>query len=229
MTGTHPIRNTLRNALPLRPFGSTLWAGFLSCAIAIAVMGCEPPAEAPPTPDEDLDEIEDVEIDEPAEPEDEASLQGEDSEAAAPPETPGAVTIVEASDLRNAILEAQGKVAVVNFWATWCPPCIEEMPYFVQLYENYPHDDVSVISVSVDHYTTVDDRVKPFLADEAIPFDVLVVSAQPPELSEVLDINFGGAVPVTLVYDREGGLVQQWDEKVAYSDLEEAVEPLLAS
>ena len=66
------------------------------------------------------------------------------------------------------------------------------------------------------------------MTEEDIPFHVYVMEGiQPPDVAEGLDIDFRGALPVTVVFDQEGDVVIQWDEEITLADLEEAVEPLL--
>ena len=64
----------------------------------------------------------------------------------------------------------RGKIVVLNFWATWCPPCVEEMPSLVQLQKKFQNKDVTVLAVSVDDDA---DAYHKFLKDHAI--DLLTV------------------------------------------------------
>ncbi len=194
--------------------------------LLVAMMaGCEAPEdpEAVTPPEENGPEAEAHEPEEPAAPEADVDPE-EDVEA----EVKGDVTIVDAAELKEAVEGGRGRVTLVNFWATWCPPCVNEMPYFVEFYEQYPADEVAFVSVTADAVATIDDTVKPFLAEREIPFDVLVIEAQPDEVAQALDITFTGALPVTLIYDQDGELVQEWHEELVLADLEEVANPLLA-
>jgi len=142
---------------------------------------------------------------------------------------PTAVEIVDTSQLVNLIEEARGQeIVVVNFWATWCPPCIEEMPVFVSLYQTAATKSVKLISVSVDHPDTVADRVKPFLKAHAIPFNVYVLRDRSSEaLAKALDINdWGGALPTTLLFGKDGRLAKSWSEGITASDLTNTLDSL---
>lgn len=180
-------------------------------------LGCEP-AEAPPEDDGEEQAL-DLEGD--------TGLveSGDGDEAMDADER---VTLVDIDALAQLLEDAQGTVTVVNFWATWCPPCLNEMPYFVEFYEEYAGDDVTFISVTADAPRTIDTAVLPYMTGEDIPFHVYVMEGiQPPDVAEALDITFRGALPVTVVFDQEGEVVIQWDEEITLADLEEAVEPLL--
>ncbi|HEV2617248.1 MAG TPA: TlpA disulfide reductase family protein, partial [Candidatus Acidoferrales bacterium] len=66
--------------------------------------------------------------------------------------------------------DLRGKVVVLNFWATWCPPCVEEMPSLVQMQKKFQGKDVTVLAVSVDDDP---DAYHKFLKDHAV--DLLTV------------------------------------------------------
>lgn len=94
--------------------------------------------------------------------------------------------------------EFQGKVVVVNFWATWCLPCRLEIPYFNQTYQDYRDREVEFVGISVDAGGWSD--VQAF--QEEMPIEYLVVLDQNQTAAE----DFGGLVglPVTIFIDRQG-------------------------
>ena len=71
-------------------------------------------------------------------------------------------------------------IYVFNFWATWCKPCIEEMPYFEQLQEKYADQPLRVIFVSVDINEHVDSRLKPFLKKKKLKCSVFQINEGKP-------------------------------------------------
>ncbi len=94
----------------------------------------------------------------------------------------------------------RGKVVIVNFWATWCPPCRKEMPYFVKLQEKY-RDDVQFIGLDVNESA---DKVKAFV--EALGVNYIIGFSTPE-----IESRFGGitGLPTTFIIDREGRVVER--------------------
>jgi len=94
----------------------------------------------------------------------------------------------------------RGKIVIVNFWATWCPPCRKEMPYFVKLQEKYK-DDVQFIGLDVNESA---DKVKAFV--EALGVNYIIGFSTPE-----IESKFGGitGLPTTFIIDREGRVVER--------------------
>ena len=115
--------------------------------------------------------------------------------------------------------QARGKPVVVNFWATWCTPCVNELPYFEAIYEKYG-DAIALVAV---HSDLVTDNVDEFLAGEnlAMPFAL-------DETGEVI-ASLGGStmLPMTVILDRDGKIVYNKVGSVTQELLESLIEPLL--
>ncbi len=94
----------------------------------------------------------------------------------------------------------RGKVVFLNFWATWCKPCREEMPSMEVLYKNFERDDLVVLAVSIDRVTTKKD-IPPFVKSMNLTFPVLVDSWGQTDKRYKLT-----GVPETYIIDREGVL-----------------------
>lgn len=96
--------------------------------------------------------------------------------------------------------ELKGKVVLVNFWATWCPPCRKEMPDLQALYDNYKDQGFVVLSISDEESA----KVAPFIAERKISYPVLLDPGR-----KVNDAFVVEGIPKSFVYDREGKLVAQ--------------------
>ncbi len=108
------------------------------------------------------------------------------------------------SDLQGhpqTLAQYRGKVLVVNFWATWCPPCREEIPHFVEMQGILAAKGVQFIGIALD----TPEQIGPFLSEMNINYPVFVGGISESELMRQLG-NHGGGLPYTLVYNRQGEL-----------------------
>jgi thiol-disulfide isomerase/thioredoxin len=104
---------------------------------------------------------------------------------------------------------------VVNFWATWCKPCIEEMPYFLESSKKFSGSRIKIIFVSLDFASELE-RVRKF-AEKRIPGQeyYLLNAGNPNDWIDKVDPSWSGAIPATVLYSsgkknffREGDLQQ---------------------
>ena len=95
----------------------------------------------------------------------------------------------------------KGKVVVVDFWATWCPPCRAEIPHWVALYNQYKNSGLVIIGVSMDDSPT---PVKPFIDEYHVDYPVVMGD------NKVAN-EYGGieGIPTTFVIDQKGDIVKQ--------------------
>jgi peroxiredoxin len=94
----------------------------------------------------------------------------------------------------------RGKVVLVNFWATWCPPCRKEMPDLNGLYGRFKDQGFVILAISDEDA----DKVKPFIAERKINYPILLDKDR--KVNEEFQVE---GIPKTYVYDREGKLVAQ--------------------
>lgn len=96
--------------------------------------------------------------------------------------------------------DLRGKVVLVNFWATWCPPCRKEMPDLQSLYQKYKDQGFVVLSISDEEAA----KVQPFIAERKITYPILLDPGR-----KVNDTFMVEGIPKSFVYNREGKLVAQ--------------------
>ena len=93
---------------------------------------------------------------------------------------------------------------VVNFWATWCSPCVKEIGYFEELHRQIESAYVKVILVSLDFPRQVESRVIPFLREKEITAEVLLMTdLDYNSWIDRVDPSWSGAIPATIIYNRE--------------------------
>jgi len=102
---------------------------------------------------------------------------------------------LQGKDLKLA--DYKGKVLVLNFWATWCPPCRAEIPDFVEAYAANKDKGLEILGVSVDRMTA--DRLLPFVSKAKINYPVVLADAK-----IVQDYEPGDYIPATIIIDKKG-------------------------
>ena len=107
---------------------------------------------------------------------------------------------------------------VVNFWATWCGPCVKELPYFEALHESYMDQPVKVVLVSLDFEKHIIKKLLPFLNKKDIQSDVvLLADGKANNWIDKVGQSWSGAIPITLVYK---GDKREFYEKEFHSEQE---------
>lgn len=122
----------------------------------------------------------------------------------------------------QAVSQWLGKVIVVNFWATWCTPCREEIPEFIEAQKKYGDQGLMFVGIAIDQA----DKVKMFSKEFGINYPVLVGSMNTWSLLEAAG-NRHSALPYTVVINRSGELVENYLGRVNLKKLEKLVIPLL--
>jgi peroxiredoxin len=117
------------------------------------------------------------------------------------------IAMLKPADFNKYKDAAKGKVLVVNFWATWCGPCVAEFPELVAIDDKYRDKGVKLAGISVDEVTDIKGKVIPFIKEQKAAFDILVQdSDDPDELINLIDKNWQGTLPTTFVYDKQGAI-----------------------
>ena len=107
------------------------------------------------------------------------------------------------SDLQGkswTLSELRGKVVLVNFWATWCPPCSKEMPDLEELYKKFKDKGLVILAIDDEEVA----KIKPYLTENPVSFPILL----DPDRKVNGAFHIGG-IPKSFIYDREGKLVAQ--------------------
>lgn len=139
---------------------------------------------------------------------------------ALPAPAPGAVDYFfslnfdDADGTRRALSSWRGKTLVVNFWATWCGPCVEEMPRLQALADQFKSANVAVLGIGVDE----PDNVRQFRRQHAIRFDLLVAGFEGMELAQRLG-NPQPVLPYTALIGADGRILGQFSGQIDEAEL----------
>jgi thiol-disulfide isomerase/thioredoxin len=112
----------------------------------------------------------------------------------------------------------QGKYLVVNFWATWCPPCLKEIPAFVEFYDNHS-DKVEIIGMHLDQSTK--EAITSFTDAFMVNYPIILFNNKNEAQFNIFGEVF--ALPVTFIYDPEGKLVYYRMGEIDIETLEKSI------
>ncbi len=116
-------------------------------------------------------------------------------------EGPRSFVMKDLSGKEHRLTDYQGKWVLVNYWATWCPSCLDEMPDFVSLYEQRKAKDLVVLGVAVDYKN--EREVRHFVDDMLVSYPIILGTPK-------IFAQFGNpqVLPTTLIYNPQGKLVK---------------------
>ncbi|WP_242929155.1 TlpA disulfide reductase family protein [Pontibacter vulgaris] len=136
-----------------------------------------------------------------------------DAAAAANPEMAGAGFKMVGLDGKTVSFESlKGKVVFMNIWATWCPPCVAEMPNIQSLYEKVGSDKIAFVMLSVDEAGM--EKVKKFIDKKGFTFPVYMPASQFPQEF------YSNAIPTTFIISPEGKIVAKQEGMADYDTKE---------
>ncbi|MCX7636912.1 MAG: TlpA family protein disulfide reductase [Cyclobacteriaceae bacterium] len=113
--------------------------------------------------------------------------------------------IVKLPELKALLNAPSEKIQVINFWATWCAPCVKELPLFEKLGQEYPNVKVTLVSMDLD-LDPNPDKVYRFIARKKIQSDVLILDEKDPNsYIDQIDKRWSGALPATIIINPKTG------------------------
>ncbi len=109
------------------------------------------------------------------------------------------VKLINIDQLNERIKTGKDSTYVVNFWATWCAPCIKELPHFEKLGAEYKSDKLVVLLISVDFKSKLSSAVVPFVKRKNLRNEVFLLNeSSPQEYIDRIDPSWSGSIPATL-------------------------------
>jgi thiol-disulfide isomerase/thioredoxin len=114
------------------------------------------------------------------------------------------VAVLKFPALQQRLARPSDTTYVVNFWATWCGPCVQELPGFEKVRAAHAGKKVKFVLVSLDYLAQLDKKVKPFVAKRGLKSEVLLLDETDPNTwLQRIDPKWSGAIPFTLIYNNQ--------------------------
>lgn len=136
------------------------------------------------------------------------------------------VVNIDIPQLEQLIAGNKGKVVLVNFWATWCPPCLKEFPDLIKLYDEYHSQGLEVVAISMNEPDEMED-IAEFLQDHKPPFPIYVAASLDETFYDGIGNDWMGIIPLTLIFDTEGKSAHYHLKEVNFAGLEKDILALL--
>ena len=115
-------------------------------------------------------------------------------------------------------------VFVVNFWATWCAPCVAELPAFEKLNKRYSGKNVQVVLVSNDFKKQVETKLKPFVRQKKLKSRIVFMDeSNPNNWINLVSPDWSGAIPATIIVSKRKNKVLFFEKPLKYEALEKAL------
>ena len=126
------------------------------------------------------------------------------------------------NELKPLLEKNDGKTYIINFWATWCAPCVKELPYFEKINQEYSDKNVEVLLVSLDFPKQVERKLIPFINKRKLKSEVVLLD----DINEnvwikAIDKSWSGAIPATIIYNKNNRKFyeQSFDYKTLKNEL----------
>ena len=138
------------------------------------------------------------------------------------------VDVIKANQLFEMVenCDTNSNIQVYNFWATWCAPCIRELPQFETINEKYSNIDVTLISV--DDVDLLASKVIPFLKKRGINSRVMLLDEVDfNDIIDRIDKNWSGAIPITLIVDCSKNKRYFYEKAFEENELDETIKEII--
>lgn len=135
---------------------------------------------------------------------------------------------LDAGGLATLLAGARGEPVLIDFWATWCVPCIEEFPDILRVKEMYGQRGLLVVFISIDRPRDAGTAVTRFLRKHGVHFTTYIKKAGNDEaFINAVDPDWSGALPATFVYDAGGTLKEKLIGQQSFDILSKTITPFL--
>ena len=132
------------------------------------------------------------------------------------------IPFIKASQLETWLNADTDTIYVLNFWATWCGPCVAELPAFEKLNEKYAAQKVKIVLISTDFKRNVDSNVKPFVKRKNLHSQVVFMDESNPNTwVNLVSPEWSGAIPATLIISKRKNKRLFFEKQMDFKELEQ--------
>ena len=142
-------------------------------------------------------------------------------------QVPG-ISVIQFDALEKIMSSKSDSVYVLNFWATWCKPCVEELPAFEQATKDYKGKNVKVVLICMDFKSKLKDRVIPFVKKNGLVSEVFLLN-EPDYNSWIdkVDKNWSGSIPATLIVKGDAGIKKFFEQSFELTQLKSEIDKVI--
>lgn len=129
------------------------------------------------------------------------------------------VKLTNINQIENRVKAGKDTVYVINFWATWCVPCVKELPNFEKLAADYNHQPLKVLLVSLDFKSRLEKGIIPFIKKYNLKAEVLLIENQNQKFINQVSKNWSGALPATLIINKSKNIRNFYEQEFTFEEL----------
>jgi len=138
------------------------------------------------------------------------------------------IPVVTFKEFAPRLIPSSDTVYVINFWATWCKPCVDELPEFQRAHETFKDNNFKLTLASLDFKSQYDKKLVPFVKKNDTKGEVLLLDA--PDYNDWLpkvNKDWGGSIPATLIIHEPSNTRLFFERQMTFEELETIIQPLL--
>lgn len=130
------------------------------------------------------------------------------------------IRLITSDELELRLKNGKDSTYVINFWATWCAPCVKEIPGFEKLQHEFSGQKLNVILLSVDNKSKVNSAVAAFVKRHKLSNEVLVANERDPkDYISKIEKSWTGSLPSTLIVNTSKNIRQSYEKQFTYNEL----------